>query len=67
MTKRHQKLDGRMINLSVGESISVPRDEAPPRDWVYYRTRCWRRREPGFQLSISMLKDDEFMTIRRTG
>ncbi len=67
MTKRLQKLDGRLINLLVGGSLSVPRAEAPMRHWIYVRVRHWRRTEPTFALSVSMRRDDDTMTIRRTG
>lgn len=61
--KTTKRLEGRIINLAVGESISVLACEAPPIGWFHGLSQRWRRRLPGLTLTVT--PDGDNLIVKR--
>lgn len=60
-----RRLDGRMVNLRVGQTITIPTDFIPCRQWFYKHAERWRKREPGFQIRTRQIRGDEWFRVTR--
>lgn len=60
-----RRLDGQMVNLAVGQTLSVPTDFIPTRTWFYKHALRWRKRIPGFKIKTSRLPGDEWFRVTR--
>lgn len=60
-----RRLDGRMVNLKVGQTMAVPTDFIPTRTWFYKHAEKWRRRVPGFKIKTQRHRGDEWFRVTR--
>lgn len=65
MNHYFRRLDGRIVNLHVGQRISIPVDFAPPRSWYYKLAKKWSRRIPGFKVSTSAPQGSQWIFVER--
>lgn len=65
MNHYHRRLDGKIVNLDIGERLSIPVDFAPPRSWYYKLAAKWRKRIPGFAVSTSVVRGGEYVFVER--